>query len=287
MPKRLLITGGNSYLGRHLLPLAQTQKQYQLLYTYFSHDPVPLPVDSRPLDMRSSQAVTRLVSEWQPQAIIHLAGSDRSEDMAAVICQGAENIVQAAQKVNARLIHLSTDVLFDGRHGPYPESEPPSPIHAYGEAKAAAESIIAPYTDHVIIRTSLIYSLTEMDHGTQWMVNALQAGKPITLFDDQFRNPVWAETLARACLELVELDFRGILNVAGSQALSRAEFGLRMLHWWQVQEGAARSAQLPLSTGPSPATWPKDCRLDISLAKRLLTTPLPGVDAVIAAHSRP
>jgi dTDP-4-dehydrorhamnose reductase len=276
MPTRLLITGGTSYLGRHLLPLAQ--HQYQVLYTYFSQEPLALPVESRWLDLRDSAAVSRLAAEWQPQAILHLAGSDRSEDMAAVICQGAENIALAAREADARLIHLSSDVIFNGRHGPHPESEPPSPIHAYGEAKAAAESIIAVYSNHVIVRTSLIYSLTHMDHGTNWLVSALDAGKPVTLFDDQYRNPVWTGTLARACLELVELDFRGPLNIAGDQELNRAEFGQKMLDWWGIQERAN------LSTGPSPDTWPKDCRLDIALAKRLLATPMLGVDAVIAAH---
>lgn len=279
MPKRVLITGGSSYLGRHLLPLAHAHTHYQPLYTYFNHAPAAGPVEAQQLDLRDSQAVMQLVAHWRPEAILHLAGSDRSEDMTAVITHGAENIVQAAQAAQARLIHLSTDVLFDGRHGPYSESEPPSPIHAYGEAKAAAESIIAAHADSVIVRTSLIYSLTHMDYATQWLVSTLQVGRPVTLFDDQIRNPVSAETLARACLELVDLDFRGILNVAGSQTLNRAEFGLKMLDWWNIQERAT------LSTGPTPATWPKDCRLDISLAKRLLSTPLSGVDAVIAAHS--
>ncbi|MFZ0548308.1 MAG: SDR family oxidoreductase [Candidatus Promineifilaceae bacterium] len=277
MPKRILITGGSSYLGQHLLPLAC--KQYQVLYTYFHHKPPTAPTDGRPLDLRDFEAVGRLVSAWQPEAIIHLAGSDRSEDMSAVICQGAENIVQAAQGVNARLIHLSTDVLFDGRHGPYTESSPPSPIHPYGEAKAAAESIVAAYANHVIVRTSLIYSLTVMDYATRWLVSALESGKAVTLFDDQFRNPVWTDTLSWACLELVELDFRGILNVAGSQVLNRAEFGMRMLDWWNVQERAT------LSTGPSPATWPKDCRLDVSLAGQVLLTNMAGVDTVLAAHN--
>lgn len=295
MSKRILITGGSSYLGQQLLPLADQQNQesaqypsgattrgrpcqYQFLYTYFTHNPTGLPGDSRRLDIRDPQAVHQLVSAWQPEAIIHLAGSDRSEDMAAVICQGAENIVRAAQAANTRLIHLSSDVIFDGRHGPHTESEPPSPIHAYGEAKATAESAVAAYDKHVIVRTSLIYSLTQMDYGTQWMVNSLQAGDPVTLFEDQLRNPIWADTLSGALLELVELDYQGILNVAGSQEMSRAEFGLNMLDWWGIEKRAT------LSTGSSPNTWPKDCRLDVSLAKRLLSTPMLGVDAVIAAH---
>lgn len=275
MARRILVTGGSSYLGQHLLPLARRQ-QYHILFTYFSHEPKSMPGESRQLDLRDSQAVSDLVSSWQPHAIIHLAGSDRSEDMSAVIVQGAKNIVRAAEDAKARLIHLSSDVIFDGRHGPHPESEPPSPIHAYGEAKAAAESVVSAYTDHVIIRTSLIYGLTHMDYGTQWMASTLQAGKPVTLFDDQFRNPVWAETLANGCLELVELDYRGILNIAGDQELSRADFGFRMLDWWHIQN------RENLTTGPSPDSWPKDCRLDISLAKRLLSTPMLGVDAVLA-----
>jgi hypothetical protein len=71
------------------------------------------------------------------------------------------------------------------------------------------------------------------------------------------------------------------LNVAGDQVLNRAEFGLKMLDWWGVEEREG------LSFGPSPATWPKDCRLDVSLAKEMLTTQLPGLDNVISAQERP
>ncbi len=276
MPKRILITGGSSYLGHHLLPIVY--QKHQILSTYFSRKPKMLPGDLRPLDLRDAQAVMALISEWRPEVIIHLAGSDRSPDMTAVICQGAENVVRAAEMVDARLIHLSSDVIFDGRHGPYNESEPPSPIHAYAEAKAMAESIVAAYRNHVIIRTSLIYGLTRMDYGTRWLVSALQAGEPVTLFTDQLRNPVWAVTLANTCLELAEHDFQGVLNVAGDQALSREVFGLKMLDWWDIQ------TRETLSSGPSPETWPKDCRLDVSLANRLLSTPMLGVDAVIAAN---
>lgn len=273
--RRLLITGGSSYLGRHLVPLAQAS--FQVEYTYFESDPLALP-GGQVLDIRQAKAVRQLVEKWQPDAIIHTVGSNRSADMINVIQQGTQNIVAAAETVGARLIHISTDALFDGRQAPYHESDPPSPIHNYGRAKAVAERIVTAYADHVIVRTSLIYGLQIMDRSTEWIAAALAAGRPVTLFVDQIRNPVGAETLSQACLELIELDFRGILNVAGQQSMNRADFGLRLLDWWGI------GPRQTLTTGRSTGDWPLDCRLDLQLAASILVTPLLGVDEVLAAH---
>ena len=274
---RILITGGSSYLGQHLVPLAAAG--HEVRYTFFSRDPLGL-ANGQHLDVRDRQAVVREAAEFRPQAIIHIAGSNRGGDVTNTIEQGAANVVAAASEVGARLIHLSSDALFDGRGAPYRESAPPSPIHAYGRAKAAAESVVASYPNHVIVRTSLIYSLNLMDHFTEWMATHLRLGQPITLFDDQIRNPVWAITLSEACLELASLGYCGVLNVAGRQALSRAEFGLRLLDWWGIAERGS------LTIGPTGEVWPSDCRLDLNLAARILTTPLLGVDEVISRAQR-
>ncbi|MCA9875101.1 MAG: SDR family oxidoreductase [Anaerolineales bacterium] len=270
---RLLITGGSSYLGQHLVP--QALLEHEVLYTFFSHDPLGLP-HGRYLDVRSETAVSQLVADFAPDVIIHTAGSNRGDDMAAVIEQGAAHITQAAASAGARLIHLSTDVVFSGRGGaPYDETAVPDPVNAYGRAKAAAETAVGAYPNHVIIRTSLIYGLEHMDHGTAWMAAALRAGQPVTLFDNQIRNPVWVNTLTAACLELAHHTYTGILNVAGRQVLSRAEFALKMLDWWGIEE------RQTLAVGPSLGEqWPLNCELDVRRAVALLTTPLPGVDEV-------
>lgn len=272
---RLLVTGGSSYLGRHLLAAA-ADAGHDVLYTYFSN-PVAAPGMARQLDMRDGDAVRRVVADFGPEVIIHTAGSNRpAETMDAVIRQGAANVRQAAGACGARLVHISTDVIFDGQRAPYSEEDPPTPIHEYGRAKAAAEQEVQRHEDHVIVRTSLIYGLERMDRGTRWIVDGLRAGKRVTLFVDQVRNPVWVQSLSDACLELAESDYRGILHVAGAQRLSRAEFGLRMLDWWQV------TARETLSFGPCDGQrWPLDCTLDISRAQGLLRTPLPGVDDVL------
>jgi len=270
---RLLITGGSSYLGQHLVPTAVTT--FDALYTTFQNDPLQLP-QAEKLDMREAAAVSQLVQSFQPQVIIHTAGSNRGDDMAAVIRLGAENIARAATAVGARLIHLSTDVVFKGDAAPYDETAVPNPVNAYGRAKANAESIVQQHDNAVIIRTSLIYGLQRMDHGTDWMAKALKAGQPVTLFDNQIRNPVWVETLSHACLELAQNDYTGILNVAGSQIMSRAAFSLKMLDYWQINERDR------LTIGPSTGNqWPLDCTLDLHRAAAVLNTPLPGVNQTL------
>lgn len=270
---RLLITGGSSYLGQHLVPLAL--EAYDVCYTFYQNDPLQL-AQGYTLDVRDETAVIQLVKAFRPHFIIHTVGSNRAADMENVIQAGTVHIVQAATLANARLIHVSTDSIFNGRHPPYDETAPPSPVNNYGRAKATAEAMVAKYDNHVIIRTSLIYGLQLMDQGTTWMANALRAGESVTLFSNQRRNPVWAETLSRACLELLTHHYTGILNVAGQQVMSRAAFALRMLDWWGITERET------LTIGPSQSgKWPLDCELNVSRAAALLSVPLFGVDEVL------
>ena len=276
--RRILVTGGSGYLGRHLVALARGDDE--VFYTFFNHDPLGTPAGIH-LDLRDRRAVHELVQSVQPDAVIHTAGSEGSNDSANVILSGAKHIAEAMRMTGGRLIHLSTDVIFDGRSAPYDESRSPSPLHAYGRSKAAAEATVGSYDNYVIVRTSLIYGLDIMDRGTKRMVETLRAGEPYTLFSDQRRNPVWVETLSRACLELASLEYVGVLNVAGGQVLSRAEFGPRLLNWWHVTE------RTNLTVGPSDGKkWPRDLELDLRCARGLLTTPLLGADEVLAEAKR-
>ncbi|MDJ0752967.1 MAG: SDR family oxidoreductase [Ardenticatenaceae bacterium] len=270
---KLLITGGSGYAGSHLVRLAQ-QFGHQLSYTYFSADPLSGGVQ---IDLRRQDDVVNLVRELRPDVIVHMAGSNRSADMVTVIEEGTRAVVTAAEVCRARLIFMSTDVLFDGTSAPYKEEDPPTPPHPYGRAKANAEKIVAQWPNHVIVRPSLIYGLKQMDLGTTWMARSIKAGEQVTLFTDQWRSPVWVETLGQACLELAENEFVGILHVAGSQPLTRAEFGVKMLAWWGIED----RGNLRLAPTPTDAPWPLNTVLDITRAKRLLKTPFPGVNEVL------
>lgn len=274
---RLLITGGSSYLGQHLVPMAI--HHFDTTYTYFQNDPLQLPQGVK-LDLRDETAVSHLVQQTQPDIILHLAGSNRGPDMENVIRLGTQAIVTAAAQQQARLIHLSTDSIFKGNAAPYSEDAPSSPVNAYGFAKADAEAMVQQHANHAIVRTSLIYGLQKMDWGTHWMSQSLANGKPVTLFDNQIRNPIWVASLCHACLELCTHEFTGIINIAGQQVMTRAEFALKMLDWWQIQPRDT------LIIAPSQGNqWPLNCELDLGLVTAVLSTPLPGVDQVLANAS--
>lgn len=273
---RILITGGSSYLGQHLVSMmaSATAVSHTIHYTYFHNNPA-LPAQGHQVDIRDETAVRDLILNFQPEIIIHLAGSNRGSDMATVIRQGAGNTLWAAQEVGARLIHLSTDSIFRGDAAPYDETAVPTPINAYGRAKVDAEVIVQQHPNSVIVRTSLIYGLQSMDRGTQWMATALAKGEPVTLFNNQIRNPIWIDSLCQAILELGDHSYRGILNIAGNQALTRAEFALKLLDFWNIQPRDS------LKIAPSTGNWPLNCELDLAHVTAVLQTPLPGVDQVL------
>ncbi len=267
---KILIAGGSGFLGQQLVPLSS--QQFETIYTYFSNDVLG---QGRQLDLRDGAATLALVNEVRPDVIIHLGGSNRIADMYNVIVQGATNLLVAASAVEARLLHMSTDVLFDGTAAPYTESAEPTPIHAYGQAKADAEAFIEQYDNAVIIRTSLIYNENAVD-SVDWMRAALARGETITLFDNQWRNPIQVHDLAHACLELAANQFCGYLNVAGPQAVTRAYFGRKFVDRFALPTDNIVAA--PDLSG----LYPLDVRLDTTLAQTTLKTQLRSVDDVFA-----
>jgi dTDP-4-dehydrorhamnose reductase len=218
--------------------------------------------------------VDRVVEAAHPDVIIHTAALMRGAGMPSTNIDGSRHVARAARRIQARLIHLSSDVIFDGEHAPYDEAALPDPISPYGDSKAQSESAVsAEYPAAAIVRTSLIFGFDPLDPRTR---ATLDGGMP-RLFTDEYRCPIFLDDLADALLELAELDYAGILNVAGSQRLSRYEFGLRLARAFEVEPRFA-----PAASEPVESRRPRDCTLDVRRAQSLLRTRLRGVDQVIS-----
>ncbi len=268
---RLLVTGGSGYLGAAILKRAPAT--CELAATYLAHSIAQGNAAAFRVDVRDADAVNHLFDEFRPAVVMHAAAQMTGDQMLAVNGDGSRNIARAATRVGARLIHLSSDVIFDGEHAPYDESAPPNPISPYGESKARAERVVLDELPRaVIVRTSLIYGFDPLDPRTRQTLN----GEMPRLFTDEYRCPIFVDDLADALLELAQHEFVGVLNLAGAQRLSRYEFGIKMANAFHAA---------PRFTGALSASYPgrrpRDCTLDISLAQKTLRTRLRGVDEVL------
>ncbi|MFW6115422.1 MAG: SDR family oxidoreductase [Chloroflexota bacterium] len=288
----ILVTGGSGYLGRWVVCLARPS--WDVTATFLTQTPRAPGVHWRRLDVRDQPAVAALIDELQPSAVVHTAALNPGQgtEFEPTNAAGTRHVARAAAAVGARLIHVSTDVLFDGQKGSYTEEDSPSPITPYGRSKALAEEAVhASGADAVIVRTSLLYGPAadapqppareqgwrRWDRQTRWVVGDLQAHKPVRLFTDELRCPVWVESLASALLELAAHPYRGVLHVAGPQDLSRYAFGVRLAR----VHGVDPAGITPALSRESGLIRPLDCTLDSSRAQTLLRTPLPGVDEIL------
>ena len=282
----MLVTGGSGYLGQHLTTKAKNL--FDLYTTYHTQAGAISAGQTLPLNLFNRDDVLDKIRTVKPHAIIHAAavnpGGGSEQEMMDVNAKGSRYVAEAAANSGARLIHLSTDIIFDGKQAPYADDAPPSPLNDYGRSKAAAEAAVREVDPKAaIVRTSLIYGLEEMDRGTAGFVKKLNSGERLALFTDVIRQPVWIDSLVEALLKLVEIDFGGTLNVAGRQAITREEFGRRMLAWWQIDTKGRLEAGRAVDISDS---FPLDLRLSIHKAEELLHMTFPGVDEVLEKAKR-
>jgi dTDP-4-dehydrorhamnose reductase len=139
--------------------------------------------------------------------------------------------VEAARKVGARLVHISTDYVFDGNHGPYSEDDKPNPINYYGKSKLASENAIRiSGIPHTILRTIVLYGagIGIKESFPLWVVRNLKAGNHICCVEDQMSNPTHVTDLAFAAVKGFELNRDGIYHICGKDRASRYDFALRI-----------------------------------------------------------
>ena len=211
---KVLITGSYGQLGSEIRDLASEYDNLECIFR-----------DLPELDICDTEALTTIISDQHINAVINCAAytavdkAEKEEQIAQKVnSEGVLNLVDALKKVDGKLIHISTDYVFDGNHSqPYKESDPVSPVGVYGQTKRAGElAALNGSIDAIVIRTSWLYSV----YGNNFVKTMLRLGnekKSIQVVSDQRGTPTFAKDLAKTCLDI--LSNTGSTNISKKGSL--------------------------------------------------------------------
>lgn len=249
---RVLITGGAGLVAGHLVRTAPAD--VELHVTWRTSRPVAGPA-AHQVDLCDAAAVGALCEQVRPDLVVHTAYSQSSR---ADVVDATAAVAAAAAACGARLVHLSSDMVFGGGDATYDEDDVPDPLNDYGRWKLASEQLAVAHVPAVLVtRTSLVVSGDPLDHQARWLQRALTAGEEVTLFDDEYRTPVQAHDLAGAIWDLVADEAAGVVHLAGPERLSRAQIGLRCAQQLGLPTDLVRTA----SAADHPEPRPRDLSL--------------------------
>lgn len=231
--KKILVTGSNGLLGQKLVYKLKGRDDVELIATARGKNRL---LDQSgyqflSLDICNKANVDEVIDSVQPDHIIHTAAMTQVDDceLNHEACDKANvdavrYIVEAAERNNCHLVHISTDFIFNGEDGPYDEEGTPDPLSYYGNAKWKSEQIVENgKLQWAILRTVLVYGIVDnmsRSNIVLWAKGALEKGEQINVVDDQFRSPTLAEDLADGCILAVDKKATGIYNISGKDQFS-------------------------------------------------------------------
>jgi len=262
--KRIMIIGSNGLLGQKVAELCIRGSNYQLMLC--SVEPtslITLPdVPYTMLDMTVKKEVKDAVTSFEPDVVLNCAAMtnvdacERERELAwKVNVTGLENIIEAARRKKSLIVHISSDYIFNGKHGPYDESARPEPISYYGKTKLAGENALRTSgLDYFIARTMVLYGYSPgvKLNFALWLVQSLDAGTRVRVVDDQYGNPTLVDDLAYGLLRAVELGKTGIYNIAGREIVTRFTFAVRLAEKFGLDPGLVTPVKTSELNQPAP-----------------------------------
>ncbi len=279
--KKIFITGGTGLVGKDLSFILNNKYE---VYAGAIKEKIKIK-DCKIVyqDITDKEGFIKLITRINPDYIIHLAAltdvnlCEKEKELARKInVEGTKNVIIAAQKVGAKLIYTSTNSVFDGEKGLYQEEDTPNPINFYSITKLEGEKEALKYNNSVITRICP-FGLGTKDKPsfTSTMIKKMSNGEKINVFSDQFFSPIFTYNYAEAIINLLDSNFTGIINIAGSERLSRYEFAKKLAEVFDLDPKLLN----PVRIGElkEAARRPRDTSLDISKAKSLFGDIFPDV----------
>lgn len=231
-----LITGSNGLLGQTIVNKLLNSKSSFIAVSKGENRNPKLKTNYEELDLTEKAAVDLLFANWSPRFIINTAAmtnvdlcEDEKDMCDALNVDAVKFLLDGAVKHKAKIVHLSTDFIFDGEDGPYEENDLPNPLSYYGKSKLNSEQVLInqDYEDWSIVRTIIVYGFVpnmSRSNIVLWAIDALSRGDEMNIVDDQFRSPTYVDDLAEACIEVCIRNTTGVFHVSGPEIYSIYDF---------------------------------------------------------------
>jgi len=244
MKKKILILGGSGLIGNKIIDAAK--QKYEVHATFNNREVKNSNCSFSKLDITEDEQVNKLLSEIKPDVVVNTTGfhkvdrCEKEENEAMKINSNfISNLSDYAKKYSFKIIHFSTDYVFDGEQNiPYTENDQPNPINVYAKSKLDGEKFLKN-SDHVVVRTSLVYgwSTTELVKNSSsgkssnyavWLLNKLHDNESVKIVSDQITCPTLVDSLADSILKILHANKSGTYNIAGISCQSRYEFSIQL-----------------------------------------------------------
>jgi len=279
---KVLVTGSNGLLGQKITELVL--KKYPDITLVATgkgenRNAIKKGYEYRTMDITDLNSLKKVFEAEQPDVVIHTAAMTqvddcefKKEECVALNITAVKNIAKLSSISNFRLVHLSTDFIFDGTKKMYKEDEEPNPLSYYGWSKLEAEkAVINNASNYAILRTVLVYgTVSDMSRSNimLWAYNTLKDGKKAKVVDDQFRTPTLADDLAQGCMLAALANGNDIFNIAGRDFIGIYELVEKIANMYGFE--MTNISKVSSFTLNQPAKRPPITGLDISKAQKML-----------------
>jgi dTDP-4-dehydrorhamnose reductase len=245
---KIMITGSNGLLGQKIVDNhLSTPTNFDLIATSVgpNRHPITTGYSYAPLDITDGAAVMSFLKLHQPDVVINTAAmtnvdqcEKEREACRKLNVDAVAHLIAGCRAVDAHLVHLSTDFIFDGKSGPYKEEDAPNPLSFYGQSKWDAEKLLAQSgISYAILRTVLVYGVSHQMSRSNivlWVRDSLMQGKPLRVVNDQFRTPTLAEDLAKACIAAALKKAQGVYHISGAELMSIIDLVMRVADFFKL-----------------------------------------------------
>lgn len=264
---KIVVTGVTGQIGSRIAEYLS--KDHEVIATV-RNSGIPLPYSVAEMDLANPASIFNLIKSARPDIVIHAAAITSPEicDKDRSLCtkinlEGTRRLAEACGEFSAKMVYLSTDLVFDGNGSLYTEDDIPNPLSVYAESKLKGEIAVRELLENsVVARTSIVFGkgIFREDGFTYWLIGNLAKRKKLELYTDQYRSHFYIGDCARAVAELALKKLKGLYHLSSGNRESRYDFAMKVAKHLSLDGTLIIPAKMEMHGDM--AKRPKDCSLD-------------------------